>query len=197
MLCVTSVLKTPPTRVGKIGKNVTLPRTVPLASLIGGGAGAFFGAVFVSGVVGVTLNSMLWGAVTGGGLVLFLMNYEPVAGETFMKWIGLQATSLGGGRVMWKGERVRMAIGVAPITKVARGRVRMVGAAVPVNPTNFDERGALITESAAPSAFDPEVPNTLTSVGGAPVQSLATSESEDRPKLKRRVPPLRRPGSSD
>src|SRR4051812_44795594 len=89
MLAATQVMRPGRTRIGKIGGNLTLPRTVSLISLIAGGIGALVGAVFGLGFGGGSMTGLMYGAGFGGAAGVFIVTFEPLKGESMLTWLGL------------------------------------------------------------------------------------------------------------
>lgn len=141
MICATRALKPGPMRIGRIAGDMVLPRTVPLASLLAGGAGAFFGlgvgASFL-GFQGALYFGMLFGAAG-----VALVTYSPLKGQSLLAWFGLRVAQRSGGRVERDGEFYRVSVGICPLPAVPSGRVRIRLGAANVAPSNYDERGAV------------------------------------------------------
>jgi hypothetical protein len=143
MLVATEALKPPELRIGKIGENFTLPRTVRVASLVAGGAGGFTGVVFVSVFVGMTLSGVLYGFILGALLGTALISYSPLRGESLGRWAMLRFKARRR-RVDRAGRPVRLAVGICYVEPVFEGQVRIVGGAVNVRPGQVDDRFAFV-----------------------------------------------------
>lgn len=144
MICATRIIKPPPTRIGQLGSGITLPRTIPLKSLISGGLGAVFG-LLLGAVIG-SLQTILFGAIIGGFLGVIIVTWSPVKGETLFQWITVNML----GRVRqrkldYDGGYQALYLGVARLHRVAFGYVRVTSGAVNVNPDQIDERGVVRT----------------------------------------------------
>lgn len=85
MLWVTKVFHPGPPRIGRITKNVVLPRSVPLPVLVASAVGGAFG--LVAGIVAGSLLQMpvlttaLLGMVGGGFACILLVTAQPWQGE--------------------------------------------------------------------------------------------------------------------
>jgi hypothetical protein len=152
MLVATEALKPPKLRVGKIGENFTLPRTVPAAALV---SASFFGLVFIGifgGFVGYTVQTVMYSAVVGGGFGVFLVSYSPMRGESLARWLGLKLKNRGKRPRTIKGESVRLAVGICYIEPPTTGPVLVSPGAITIRPGSFDERGVRLEEKRWASA---------------------------------------------
>lgn len=146
MLSATEILRTPPTRIGKITESIVLPRTVSLVSLIATGVGLVLGAIVslpffgLLGLRGVLLITVLMGAIGLGVVTL-----SPIKGESFTKWLGLSVARLGKPKVEINGRSARVYIGVAPLLATAGGAVQVLSSATEVRLGDVDERGVLLS----------------------------------------------------
>jgi hypothetical protein len=180
MLSATEILRTPPTRIGKITESIVLPRTVSLVSLIATGAGLVLGALLslpffsVVGLRGVLLTTGLMGA-----LGLAVVTLSPIKGESFTKWLGLTAASLTKPRVQVNGRAARVYIGIAPLKATAAGAVQVLGSAAEVRAGDTDERGVLLTGEQLRTRTKT---SALERAGSARVRSDWNPESQDLPK---------------
>jgi len=140
MICATSVMKPGPTRIGRIGGNITLPRTVPVINLAAAIVGALAGlALAVS--IGDGGNSTLIALGLGAFAGWMAVTYSPLKNESLAKWIELQIKSQTRARYV-NGERVILAVGVAVTDGPSSGRVVVRRSAARVAPGQFDDRGA-------------------------------------------------------
>jgi hypothetical protein len=144
MLAATKVLRTKVTdaRIGKIGNNITLPRSVTVGSLFGVGAGAFIG-LFVGLVVG-GVQPVLYAMMGGATLGYLAVTYTPSKGESLWRWIGLSAQGALRRQMTYRGKPVRLAVGIALVATPPRGWVRIFPGAVDVPAGSRDERGVPI-----------------------------------------------------
>jgi hypothetical protein len=146
MFAATTVMKTPPTRVGRISKDITLPRAIELSKLLASGAGVIFG-MMIAAAIGSSLDSLLWGAIVGAGLGYAVVTYSPLKGESLWTWIGLEARSRGNRVVVRPGVIGRVYVGIAPVPRPARGEhIRIVPGAVEIPSGSADRRGVLIVD---------------------------------------------------
>lgn len=143
MLCITKVLDPGGLRIARIVGNVTLPRTVPLKSLLAGAAGAVVGLI-VSLIVGVTVQSIMFGLIFGATGGVLAVTYSPLKGEPLWRWASL-AIAARRRQITVDGRPVSLAVGICRISSPAMGSVRIVPGAVDISPSQFDERGALIS----------------------------------------------------
>lgn len=137
MVCATKIMNPGQIRIGRIGQQFTLPRTVPVRSLFAIAIGAVVGVLFGraiggdSWVVSVAICSMLgWGVVT----------YSPLQNESLMKWFELKIRNRTRTRMV-DGKRVITSVGGAVVTAPIAGMVSLRRAAVRVPAGQFDERG--------------------------------------------------------
>lgn len=138
MVCATGVMKPGPTRIGKIGKTVTLPRTIPIATLFASGIGATLG-IFFALTFGSASNIPV-GIGIGGGLGWLLVSYSPLRNESLLKWFELTFKSQTRSRYV-KGRRVIPAVGVAVVKAPSSGPVILRRSATRVPIGHYDERG--------------------------------------------------------
>jgi hypothetical protein len=146
MIAATRIINPPPARIGQLGPNFTLPRTVPVKSVIAGGIGLFPG-VLLGALLG-SAQGIIIGAIIGGAGGVGLVSIQPAKGENLLQWL----TALARGRTRQRrvnvgGKQLALYIGVARITRVAGGKTRVVGGAIEVEPDSFDERGVLRSEA--------------------------------------------------
>lgn len=146
MLAATSVLKPGPTRIAKIGGNVTLPRTVPVMSLVAGVVGASIVVLLATFTIGVGMRSVILGGAFGACVGVFFVTYSPMKGESMSKWLGLQVAARRG-RLMVDGRLARVYVGVCPVPDVAAGLVHVVRGAVNVPEGSVDERGVFVADA--------------------------------------------------
>lgn len=153
MLSATETLKTPPLRLGRISETIVLPRSIEVKKFVGAAVGLILAFPFfvILGIVykhNFTLLLIL--ELLGGATGLLVVSWSPIKGESFSKWLGLASSSRASKKVYISGKEVRAYIGIAPLLSGAQGRVKIVGAAVTVVPSNFDYRGVPIKKSALP-----------------------------------------------
>lgn len=145
MLSVTSILRPPPARIGKLSENIVLPRTIELRKLVASGVGVLAGMFLWFMPVGLFVDYRLTPLFVlmgcGGFLGYLVVTWSPLRGESFGTWVGLSAGSTRPGRVRFEGERVRAYLGVSPIGFLASGPVQVRSSAVPVPAGSVDERG--------------------------------------------------------
>lgn len=144
MIAATTVMKPGGTRIGHIGGNISLPRTVSLKSLVAGGGGAFIGIIFGL-LAGAGVQAFIWGIAFGGIGGVFLATYEPIEGESMLRWISLSLGSQRGRTKRSSGDLVKLSIGICRIQRAAYGPVRIVRGAINVPPSQFDSRGVQIS----------------------------------------------------
>lgn len=91
MLICTKVLRPGAPRIAKLTRNIVLPRTVPVPSLIGGAAGA---------VVFIPFSVLLaWVGIPGGTAVFTTMIIGAAAGVFIVAWQPWQGENVG--KVVW------------------------------------------------------------------------------------------------
>jgi hypothetical protein len=140
MIVATEALSSPKVRIGHIGGNFTLPRTVPLASLVAGAVGAFAG-ILVALVAIPGVQSMMYCAVLGGIAGVLTVTYSPLKGESLSLWMGLKLRTRRQ-NIKLEGGVVQLAVGVALLKSATLGEVHIVPGAVNVPPSQYDDRGA-------------------------------------------------------
>lgn len=143
MLCATDALKPPKLRIGRIGGNVTLPRTVPVMSLVAGGIGGLVGLALIGAIFGYSIATIMYGALFGALSGIGMVTYSPLRGESLAKWFGLKLLSQRR-QITIDGKPVRLAVGIcyAPQPRTGTFRLRAGSVRVPVGAV--DERGALL-----------------------------------------------------
>jgi len=139
MLVATDALRSPELRIGTIGQSFTLPRTVRAVSLFAGGAGAVAGMVLLPIFVGMTLSTLMYGAILGGACGIGVISYSPLRGESLGKWLGLKIKS-SRRKTIRNGKPVRLAIGICYIEPKLYGKIRIKPGAVNVRPGSVDQR---------------------------------------------------------
>ena len=68
MLAATNMLKPPPAVIGSLNKDITLPRTVKLTTVIATDIGTVFGFIVALFVFGPSLEALMHGPTLGGAL---------------------------------------------------------------------------------------------------------------------------------
>lgn len=164
MLVATNMMRPPPTRIGKIGKDFVLPRTIPVLSLIGGVIGSIFGLMI--GLLFGSFQGILMGILFGAALGVGAVTLSPIKGESLGKWLGLSAASMRAAKVEIDGEAAKVFIGIAPLAYTAAGRVQMMGGAVNVVEGTVDERGVIIPHSEVTARQRVMAQNITSSRGG-------------------------------
>jgi len=150
MIVATDALRPPKIRIGHIGGNFSLPRTVPLATLIAGAGTGLFGLtvafIFFHGGIG----PVVYGGGLGAAAGVFAVTWSPLKGESLAKWLGLSVRNRRT-RIELNGETVQLAVGIAVLSSVTTGTVRVAAGAVNVPPSQYDERGVRVDSG---SVFD-------------------------------------------
>jgi hypothetical protein len=146
MLVATEALRPPKLRIGKIGGNFTLPRTLPLLPLISGGLGALIFAGLFSLIVKPSLASIMYSATIGGVFGAVLVTYSPLRGESLLRWLGLKYKSSKNKTRLIDGKPVRLAVGICYVKPPISGSVGIRPGSIPVRPGLFDERGVRLRE---------------------------------------------------
>ncbi len=187
MIAATKILRPPEARIGKIGNNITLPRTVPLKTAIAGAVGAVIGIPFALFIFSGPVEAVIFGGIFGGFCGVAAVSYSPLKGESLFSWMGLSVLNARRKKVMYDGEEVQLAVGIARISRGPLERVRILGGAVDVNPDQFDERGVLRTERNRNLAPRRPFPG----LGGPAAEPLVDPPEEDVAAVSRRG--LRRP----
>ena len=145
MIAATAYLRPPPAVVSRIGQHFTLPRPVQLKSAMWAAAGFVGGVILALPVPGIgIIQKLVIGGTFGAFIALILANYQPLKGESLARFLGLLYQTRK--RPLTKnGEKVRVAIGIAPIARVPEGAVWIVRSAVTIPPSQWDERGVKIS----------------------------------------------------
>lgn len=159
MLVATEALQPPKLRIGKLGNNFSLPRTVPLISLVAGALGALLSIAVFSALAGWSLAKVSYSGVVGAVIGVFLVTYSPLRGESLLKWLGLKVRSSRNRARYIDGKPVRLAVGICYVPDVVKGIVQLRPGSVPVRPNLYDDRGTRIRETrwALPDWFVEEV----------------------------------------
>lgn len=145
MVCATSVLKPGRARISRISNGITLPRTVEVVSLVA----ALIGGILLLSLTLIfsrSFNSILFGFLTGATLGWLSTTWSPLRGESLAKWLGLKFKG-NSNRVYFKGVRTNAFIGIAPLTRVAKGSTMFRPGAVDVFPGTVDEEGRHIDDA--------------------------------------------------
>lgn len=146
MLVATEALRPPKLRIGKIGGNFTLPRTVPVLTLAASAGGAaVFGLLFAI-VIDPTLASILYSCTIGAVFGAVLVTYSPLRGESLLRWLGLKYRSSKNKTRLVDGKPVRLAVGICYVPPPISGSVGVRPGSIPVRPGLFDERGVRLRE---------------------------------------------------
>lgn len=108
MLWVTKVFHTGPTRVGKLSKNIILPRSIPLPTLAAGIIGVPTGYVvslfmrplisWMDPVMTTRLSGL--SAVLGGALAVLLVTFQPWRGEGIHTVAAVRASAFASAKTM-------------------------------------------------------------------------------------------------
>jgi hypothetical protein len=146
MIVATDALRPPQIRIGHIAGNITLPRTIPLRTLLIGGGGALLGLSIGFIIGGGNLSFTMYGTATGAALGAFLVSWSPLKGESLGKWLGLKVLN-SRRKIKLKGESVQLAVGIAVLTEATIGKVHLFPGAVNVPPSQYDERGVRLRAS--------------------------------------------------
>lgn len=141
MLCATSVLKQGPARIGSITKEIKLPRTILLKTLVSMIIYGFLG-LFVGILIG-GIKAIMYSTIIGIAGAYIATTYSPLKGESLSRFLGLSLKA-SRERTMYEGKFVKLYVGVTPIYRKAAGNVILWKKALDVAPLNYDERGVLI-----------------------------------------------------
>ncbi len=141
MIAATKILKPGPARIAKIMPGVTLPRTVPIPTLIITAASAILGLLVTVAIPFTrTITSVTLGMVAFGALGVVVATYSPLKGESMVRWFGLEYSARRD-RVVLHGKPARVYVGICPVHRVATGKMRIRAGAVDVPAGAVDERG--------------------------------------------------------
>lgn len=146
MLAATNMLKPPPAVIGSVNKEITLPRTVKLTTVVIVGAGVVLGLTAALLVFGPGINALIYGPVGGGVFGWAAANYSPLQGESLATWLGLQVNGSRKPKVTVDGTPVRLYVGIAPLRRTAAGTIRMLPGGVSVDAVRWDPRGLPLQE---------------------------------------------------
>jgi hypothetical protein len=146
MLAATNMLKPPPTVIGSLNKQMALPRTVRLTTLIAALVGAIAGFLAAFIAIGPGPDSLIYGPLLGGAAGWAATNLSPLPGESLAVWLGLQANNTRRRKSALDGRPARLYVGIAPLRRTAAGTVRMLPGGVTVHAVNWDERGFPLQE---------------------------------------------------
>lgn len=140
MICATSVVKPGRARIGQIGGNVTLPRTVEIMTLFAVAAGFLAGLALAAFVPTGGSQKYFMGGIFGGAAGWFIVTFSPMQNESLLTWLGLTVKTLRQQRYV-EGRPVVLAVGVSMVEREAVGRVRLVRGAIRIPAGTFDDRG--------------------------------------------------------
>ncbi|URM98914.1 hypothetical protein LUW76_33825 [Actinomadura madurae] len=141
MLAATNMLKPPPAVIGSLNEDITLPRTVRLTTALAVVAGAILGFLSAITISGAGVRALVYGIVLGGAAGWTAVNTSPLRGESLLMWLGLHAGNARKRKVVLNGRSTRLYVGIAPLTRTAAGRVRVLPGGVPVDAASWDARG--------------------------------------------------------
>ena len=146
MLSATSVLKQGPAKIGSITKQVKLPRTILLKTLVSMIVYGFIGLLI--GLVIGGLKAILYSTLIFAAGAYFATNYSPLRGETLSKYIGLSIKAQRERRYI-NGKLVKIYVGIVPISRPALGKVVLWPGGINISSSNYDERGVLLNKKYA------------------------------------------------
>lgn len=126
MLAATNMLKPPPAVIGSLNEDITLPRTVRLTTALAVVAGAILGFLSAITISGAGVRALVYGIVLGGAAGWTAVNTSPLRGESLLMWLGLHAGNARKRKVVLNGRSTRLYVGIAPLTRTAAGRVRVL-----------------------------------------------------------------------
>jgi hypothetical protein len=182
MLAATNMLKPPPTVIGSLNRDVTLPRAVRLTTLVAVFIGMIAGFLASFLVFGPGLKALMYGPALGGAAGWAVVNFSPLRGEPLIKWLGLQISGTRKRKLVVDGRPVRLYVGIAPLRRTAAGTVRMLPGGVPVDALRWDSRGFPIQE--IPGAG--RLPSRPRRGGGLTASSSMSGRRGRRPPRSRR-----------
>lgn len=180
MLVATTVLRKQETRVGQLAGNLTLPRTVKLKTLLWAVAGLFPG-LLLGTIIGGSITSIIYGGFFGAAIAVFLVTFEPMPGESLFTYLFLNARAKKKTDYV-QGRPVSLAVGIAPLPTIVRGKVLAYPSAVNVQPGQYDERGVLDPFARSVTGLAPD-PSTWTRTSDAedtlpPSAHIATTDND-------------------
>lgn len=140
MIAATAVMKPQPIKIGRISNDIVLPRAIPLMTALVVGGAAIFGAIFGTILAGGTGFGL--GAGIFGFIAYIAINYSPLRGESFARWIAL-VTRTKTRQTVVDGKPVVVHVGIARVQRPAAGKTHLVASSVEVSPLMYDERGVL------------------------------------------------------
>lgn len=141
MLAATNMLKPPPAVIGSLNKDITLPRTIKLTTVVAGGAGAILGFVGALVIFGASLKALMYGPTLGAALGWAAVNLSPLPSESLAAWLGIRAAGARKRKLLHEGRAVRLYVGIAPLRRTAAGKVRMLPGGVAIDAVTWDSRG--------------------------------------------------------
>lgn len=145
MVVSTEVLRKQRARIGRITKDLVLPRTITIVSLVGIVVGAVLGLGLGFIVGGGNLTAVMLGGSFFGAIGWAVVNFQPWKGESVSTYVRLTAKGMKG-RSKVDGKIVKIAIGTCYISETAAGQVTMRRGAIPIAVGQHDDRGVLITK---------------------------------------------------
>lgn len=176
MLVATEALRPPKLRIGRLGNNFTLPRTVPVLQLIVGGLSSLISIGLFTALTGrATIQVVMYSGVLGAVAGVAAVSYSPLRGESLAKWLGLKYRSRKGRTRLIDGKPVRLAVGICYIEPPVKGSIMIRPGAIQIRPGLFDDRGVRVRET----RWSAPVPlaDTLDAQGYEPTPVFETSQS--------------------
>jgi hypothetical protein len=188
MIAATNMLRPPPVVIGSLNDRLTLPRTIKLTTLVALIVGMTIGFLIGFVLFGAGLDALIYGPLFGGGLGFLAVNYSPMHGESLGRWLGLVTRVAVAHKVQVDGHRARLYVGIAPLHRVAAGRIRIVPGSVPVEADAWDDRGLpRLTERQREQLVGASVPRRPTPSGGLRASTSLTSQTPTRGRRRSRA----------
>lgn len=164
MFAATRVINPGPTRIGQIGNSFTLPRTVPIVVLIACAIGAVTATLLMAAFTR-SVSSLIAAAGVGGTVGWAMVSWSPLRGESLAKWAGLKAATVHDRRLV-NGQMAKVYVGVAPVTRLAAGRIRIQQGHFDVAAGSVDHHGRFVSLSAVDAPPGKRFPTTHSDSSG-------------------------------
>lgn len=136
MFCATRVMNPGPAKIGRLSDGVNLARTIVISTAIwtaGGAAAVGLPVLMITNNLMYSVVGFILGAVIGK----FLDHWSPLRGERILTWAGL-SLSTRADSIKVDGQRARVYIGTAMVSRQPAGRMQTVLRCAEVVPGSTD-----------------------------------------------------------
>lgn len=157
MMCLTAVLKPPPSRMSSFGKYITFPVSVRVKDLLAAFVGALIGIVIMAPLMGG--QGIFYGIAIGAAAGVSTMHYSPIKGLNFFQALIVILRFTASSTELNSNTRGKVYVGVCRMSRLPAGKAVIRQSAFKVLPENYDERGVLITteNENLPGTYSPRI----------------------------------------